>query len=74
MGVEESHVGFLLVEDHGLSLINSNYLGSSGVEMERLADSEGFKSYQPFKIVPLNTSQELLIRWKSGEAVPIFRE
>ena len=74
MGLAESHVGFLLVENQELYLIHSNYLGDHGVEIERLADSEVFSSYQQFKIVPLNTNQELLNRWKNGKPIPIFRE
>ncbi|MEM1219293.1 MAG: hypothetical protein AAGH79_10285 [Bacteroidota bacterium] len=74
IGLAEGHVGFLLVEDQAFYLIHSNYLGDQGVEMERLADSEVFSSYRQFKIVPLNTNQELLNRWKNGKVIPIFRE
>ena len=74
IGLEESHVGFLLVEESELYLIHSNYLGSGGVEMERLSASDVFGTYQAFKVVPLNTNRQLLARWKNGEPIPIFRE
>lgn len=48
IGFDQSHVGFILKENNRSYLIHSNYINSKGVEIEKIEQSEVFKSYQNF--------------------------
>ena len=63
IGLDQSHVGYILKEKDLLYLIHSNYLEPHSVEIELLEDSEVFKSYSKFYIVELSSNKELMTRW-----------
>lgn len=74
IGFDQGHVGFILKEKDGLFLIHSNYVGSVGVEIERIEQSEVFKSYDKFYIVKLSTNKNLIDYWVKGKEIKVITE
>lgn len=72
IGFDASHVGFLLNKAGKIYLIHSNYLGTQGVMIERIEESEVFASYGRFHLVPISENQVLLNYWLQGQALTII--
>ncbi len=74
IGFNQSHVGYLLLEDSALYIIHSNYLNGAGVMIEPAAQSDVFSSYYRFFITELSTNPYLLDCWVNNTAIEIVRE
>jgi len=73
IGFDEGHVGYILKRKDELYLIHSNYINAIGVEIEPIAKSEVFDSYNKYYIVQLSTNKALLNCWKNGKKVEIIQ-
>jgi len=60
LGLNENHVGFLLIRNGKVFFIHSNYAGDNGVEIELASASIVFTSFRKFYLVPLSNNKELL--------------
>lgn len=74
IGFSSSHVGFLMKSNDGIELIHSNYLAAIGVMRESILESEVFKSYSLFYIVPISTNDNLIKLWLSGQEVKVIED
>lgn len=73
IGFDQSHVGYNLKQNEDLYLIHSNYINAEGVEIERINESEVFKSYSKYYIVELSTNEDLLNHWKNNKRIEIIK-
>ncbi len=67
-----SHVGFLLLKDSELFFIHSNYGFPAEVVIERADQSEAFLFSMDFYITPISHNEAFLMKWLSGEEVPVI--
>lgn len=74
IGFDQSHVGFILKEKGQLYLIHSNYMGTTGVELEAIETSVVFQSYDRFYLVELSTNPSLLRAWLNQTTITIIKE
>ncbi|GJM33714.1 MAG: hypothetical protein DHS20C18_27150 [Saprospiraceae bacterium] len=72
IGLDQSHVGYLLKKEGQLFLIHSNYLEARGVEIERLEISEVFSYFEKFYLAEISTNERLLEKWLAQEAVEVI--
>jgi len=73
LGFDGSHVGFLLKEQGDLYVIHANYIGSGGVTVEQIGDSQAFASYLRFYLVPISGNKELMRKWVLGEEISVVQ-
>jgi len=74
IGFDASHVGYILKEKGQLYLIHSNYLGSTGVEIEQIENSAVFASYNRYYLTTLSTNENFLRSWISGKEVTVISQ
>jgi len=74
IGLGENHVGFILKKQDQLYFIHSNYMGSRGVELETIEDSQVFNMHQKYYLVELSTNEKLLTKWITGEEIKVLTE
>ena len=72
LGFDKSHVGFILKQFDQVFVIHSNYIGSDGVTIEKIEDSQAFASYKRFYIAPISTNYNLMKKWILGEAITVI--
>lgn len=71
IGLEKSHVGFLIKRERSLILIHSNYLDQKGVDIEFAEDSKVFNAFRQFFIAPITENQTLMDSWRLNIEIPI---
>jgi hypothetical protein len=69
LGLDGSHVGYLLKHNDQLFLIHANYIGDSGVTIEPIAESLAFSGFRRFYLAEISTNPILMEKWISGAAV-----
>ena len=74
VGLDVSHVGFLLKRENYLFFIHSNYGSPAEVVIENAIKSNVFNSFRRFYISKISTNQVLLNYWKTGKEIPIITE
>ena len=72
VGLEASHVGFLLKRKNYLFFIHSNYGTPAKVIIENTAESPVFNGFRHFYISKISTNPTLLAYWKTGKRIPII--
>ncbi|MEO1051485.1 MAG: hypothetical protein AAFX87_12720 [Bacteroidota bacterium] len=73
LGLDESHVGYLLKEHGRLYLIHSNYIYSEGVIIEEVSSSEVFSYFNTFYLAELSTNEAFLRHWLSKIEIEIVK-
>lgn len=63
IGFDANHVGYVLKNNNDLYLIHSNYKNSQGVVIEKIEDSEVFKSFNIFHLAKLSHNNWLIEQW-----------
>ncbi len=74
VGLNDSHVGFLLKRKNQLFFIHSNYGIPTEVVIESAKKSTIFNSFRHFYIAKISTNQTLLNFWKTERKIPIITE
>ena len=74
VGLEASHVGFLLKRKSHLFFIHSNYGTPAEVIIENAKKSPVFNGFRHFYIAEISTNQSLLEYWKTGKSISIITE
>ncbi len=72
IGLDASHVGFLLKRKGEFFFIHSNYGTPQEVIIERANKSSVLKSYSHFYLSPISTNTKLMTYWKTGEKIPVI--
>ena len=74
VGLDASHVGFLLKRKKHLFFIHSNYGTPAEVIIENAEKSPVFNGFRHFYISKISTNPTLLAYWKTGKKIPIITE
>ncbi len=67
VGLEQSHVGYLLIRKNTLFFIHSNYHEPAEVILELASESPVFNSFSTFYLVPISNNEALVKRWLIGK-------
>lgn len=74
IGLDASHVGYLLKRQNHLFFIHSNYSSPTEVVIEDAAFSEVFMSYRSFYLAKLSANNSLMEAWLSKERLSVVTE
>lgn len=74
IGLDASHVGFLLNRKGTFFFIHSNYGIPQEVVIELAQESNVLKSFSHFYITELSTNKELIKHWVTGDKISIVTE
>lgn len=72
LGMDGSHVGFILKHQGQLFVIHANYIGDGGVAIEKPAESLAFCSYRRFYVAPISRNATLMSKWIKNEFVAVI--
>jgi len=72
IGLDGSHVGFILKRKKEIFFIHSNYGTPQEVVIERAKESEVLKSFTHFYISELSTNTKLMKHWKTNTNIPVI--
>jgi hypothetical protein len=72
IGLDGSHVGYLLKHNNQLFMIHANYIGDSGVAVEPIAESIAFAGFRRFYLAEISTNLVLMEKWISGGTVVVI--
>lgn len=72
VGLDASHVGFLLKRKNHLFFIHSNYGTPTEVIIENAEKSPVFKSFRHFYIAKISGNSKLMEYWKTEKRIPII--
>lgn len=67
----DSHVGFLLKRRNELFFIHSNYIGDSGVTVEKIAFSQAFAAASHAYLAEITHNDQLLKSWIRGTEIKV---
>ncbi len=74
IGFDQSHVGYIQKKNGELFVIHSNYIGSEGVVIERINDSQVFSYYTRIFIADISHNAALMKKWVKGEPIQVILE
>ncbi len=74
IGFDQSHVGYIQKKNSQLFVIHSNYIGSEGVIIERIEDSQVFSYYRRIYIADISRNRALLSKWVRNEVVQVVTQ
>lgn len=72
IGFDQSHVGYIHKKGNELFVIHSNYIGSEGVVIERIEDSQVFSYYTRIYIADISRNADLMKKWVRGEVIEVI--
>lgn len=70
IGLEATHVGYLLKQGDGLYFIHSNYAAPFEVQLQR-AEESVLMGFATFYLADITFNKQLTAYWMSGERVPL---
>ena len=71
LGFDQNHVGYIQKKNSDLFVIHSNYIGSEGVVIEGIEDSQVFSYYSRIYIADISRNRALLTKWVRNEVVQV---
>ncbi len=74
VGLDRSHVGFLLKRKDALFFIHSSYFSPQAVTIELAAKSPVFCAYDKYYIVELSNNKAFVKRWLNNERIEVKRD
>lgn len=74
IGFDQSHVGYIQKKNSQLFVIHSNYIGSEGVIIERIEDSQVFSYYRRIYIADISRNRAFLSKWVRNEVVQVVTQ
>lgn len=71
LGLDGSHVGYILKHNNNLFVIHANYVGDGGVAIEKIEESQAFAGFRRFYVAEISTNEKLIKKWVLGETITV---